>query len=123
MRDISLEVCGGEIVGIAGVSGNGQKELVEVLLGQRIAKSGKMRVEDVPIMPLAGKFASSHFQPSGRADANACVPGMSVAENMAFRILDLPPIAKGWRLNRRAMLRRARSLIESTFAHPSRNCQ
>ena len=35
---------GGEIVGIAGVSGNGQRELVEVLAGQREAESGEIRV-------------------------------------------------------------------------------
>ena len=40
----SLEVRGGEIVGIAGVSGNGQRELVEVLAGQREAESGEIRV-------------------------------------------------------------------------------
>src|SRR4029077_20346440 len=42
--DLSIEVRAGEIVGIAGVSGNGQEELVEVLAGQRLARSGTVVV-------------------------------------------------------------------------------
>jgi len=41
VREVSLAVRGGEIVGIAGVSGNGQRQLVEVLAGQREAESGE----------------------------------------------------------------------------------
>ena len=44
VHDVSLVVRGGEIVGIAGVSGNGQRQLVEVLAGQREAESGEIRV-------------------------------------------------------------------------------
>ncbi|MGC2028153.1 ABC transporter ATP-binding protein, partial [Bradyrhizobium sp.] len=44
VNDVSLSVRGGEIVGIAGVSGNGQRQLVEVLAGQREAESGDIRV-------------------------------------------------------------------------------
>ena len=91
----SLSVRGGEIVGIAGVSGNGQRELVEVLAGQREAESGEIRV--------AGERLSR--QPRGDAPAkmsllpeeplhNACVAGMSVADNMAFREFDRAPFAR-----------------------------
>ena len=44
----SLIVRSGEIVGIAGVSGNGQRQLVEVLAGQREAESGEIRVHGEP---------------------------------------------------------------------------
>src|SRR3979490_476312 len=44
VHDVSLSVRGGEIVGIAGVSGNGQRQLVEVLAGQREAESGEIPV-------------------------------------------------------------------------------
>ena len=57
VRDVSLAVRGGEIVGIAGVSGNGQRELVEVLAGQREAESGEMQVAGDPY----------HAQPRGDA--------------------------------------------------------
>ena len=45
LRDVSLSVRAGEIVGIAGVSGNGQRELVEVLGGQRQPGFGTVSVE------------------------------------------------------------------------------
>ena len=44
VRDFSLSIRAGEIVGIAGVSGNGQRQLVEVLAGQREAESGDVRI-------------------------------------------------------------------------------
>src|SRR5262249_37580436 len=45
VRDVTVEVRAGEIVGIAGVSGNGQSELVEVLAGQRTATGGAMQID------------------------------------------------------------------------------
>ncbi|NSM55932.1 ATP-binding cassette domain-containing protein, partial [Serratia marcescens] len=45
VHGVSLTVKSGEIVGIAGVSGNGQRQLVEVLAGQREAESGVIRVQ------------------------------------------------------------------------------
>ena len=48
VHDVSLTVRGGEIVGIAGVSGNGQRQLVEVLAGQREAESGEVRIRGDP---------------------------------------------------------------------------
>jgi len=44
LREVSFDVRAGEIVGIAGVAGNGQEELVEVLAGQRAATAGKLWV-------------------------------------------------------------------------------
>src|SRR5262249_21922181 len=46
--DLGFNIHAGEIVGIAGVSGNGQKELIEVLAGQRVAQSGSVRVDGRP---------------------------------------------------------------------------
>jgi general nucleoside transport system ATP-binding protein len=45
VRDVSLSIRGGEIVGVAGVSGNGQRQLIEVLAGQREAESGKVYLQ------------------------------------------------------------------------------
>ena len=44
VRGLSLAVRGGEILGVAGVSGNGQRELVEALVGQRARSGGSVRV-------------------------------------------------------------------------------
>src|SRR6267143_790306 len=53
---ISLSVCPGEIVGIAGVSGNGQRELVQALVGQRRPVSGKILIEGKPYFATRGEI-------------------------------------------------------------------
>jgi general nucleoside transport system ATP-binding protein len=112
VREVSFAVRGGEIVGIAGVSGNGQSELVEVLAGQREATAGQMRVhgeiyEAQRKETQKHKFALLPEEPL----RNACVGRMSVAENMAFRNFDRPPLAHGFWLGAAAMRARARDLI------------
>ena len=111
---VSLEVRAGEILGIAGVSGNGQKELVEVLAGQRRATSGVIRVDELPYTPTrtAMRRAGVHILPEEPL-RNACVGSMSVAANLAFRDFDRAPLVKaGWFVSWKAITARARSLIE-----------
>jgi general nucleoside transport system ATP-binding protein len=113
VRDVSLSVKSGEIVGIAGVSGNGQRQLVEVLAGQREAAGGVIRV--------AGDLYHKSREQMRRHKMsllpeeplkNACVGGMSVADNIAFREFDRAPFASGgfW-LNRTAFRNDARKKI------------
>ncbi|XBS68703.1 ATP-binding cassette domain-containing protein [Acerihabitans sp. KWT182] len=52
LRDINLAVAAGEIVGIAGIDGNGQKQLAEALAGQRTLTQGSIRLEGNPIEKL-----------------------------------------------------------------------
>ena len=54
LADIALNVRAGEIVAIAGVSGNGQSELMEILAGMRLPTSGKVTMEGAPL-PFAGR--------------------------------------------------------------------
>jgi ABC-type uncharacterized transport system ATPase subunit len=102
----SLAVASGEMVGIAGVSGNGQKELVEVLAGQRIADSGSVRV--------AGRRFSGTREQLFRYGVsllteepltNATVRSLSVMENLALWQFDRPPLATGWGLLKRRSMR------------------
>ncbi len=89
-----LTVSAGEIVGIAGVSGNGQSQLVEALTGQRPIKAGQVLVRDQNFEPKRDHF--DKFKVFGLPEEplkNATAPTMSVAENMAFRAFDKPPIA------------------------------
>jgi simple sugar transport system ATP-binding protein len=93
---ISLSVCPGEIVGIAGVSGNGQRELVQALVGQRRPVSGKILIEGKPYHATRGEIRERRaFSLPEEPLRNACVPGMSVAENMALRNFDRAPISAG----------------------------
>jgi general nucleoside transport system ATP-binding protein len=110
---LDLKVKSGEIVGIAGVSGNGQSALVEVLSGQRTLKDGRIFIHKKPFEPTRKNF--DRFKVFGLPEEplkNAAVPRMSVAENIAFRSYDKPPISSlGWWLSPGPMRRRAEELI------------
>jgi simple sugar transport system ATP-binding protein len=90
-----LTVRSGEIVGIAGVSGNGQMELVEALAAQRPRSAGT-----VAVMGAAFGATRAEAQEHGvrwlpeEPLRNACAPAMSVAENIAFRSFDAGPDGK-----------------------------
>lgn len=112
---ISLKIHAGEIFGIAGVSGNGQSELIEVLSGQRTMSDGRIFIDKQPYEPE--RHQMDKFKVFGFSEEplrNAAVPRMSVAENMAFRTFDKIPISpfKGW-LSPPPMRERARALIAS----------
>ncbi len=111
---VSLKVGAGEIVGIAGVSGNGQAALVEVLNGQRPMRDGRIFIHDKPFEPVRGDF--DRFKVFGLPEEplkNAAVPRMSVAENIAFRAFDKPPMARfGWWMSAAPMRAQAALLIE-----------
>ena len=112
VRDLSLSVAGGEILGIAGVSGNGQRELVEALVGQRERASGSVQVLG---QAYAAKREENHRLKvrslPEKPLRNACVGELSVAENMALRDFDLPPLCQGGRLRFGTWRSRAREWI------------
>ncbi|MGQ0694645.1 MAG: ABC transporter ATP-binding protein [Nitrospiraceae bacterium] len=114
VRGLQLTIHAGEIVGIAGVSGNGQRELVEVLAGQRQATAGTILVQDLPFQPTREKIMRHKiFCLPEEPLQNTCVARMSLAENLAFRNFDLEPHAMGgWLISRPALRRSAYSLIE-----------
>lgn len=79
----------GEILGVAGVSGNGQMELMEVLTGQRHLTDGKIILNGAPYTATRteAKQHKVRYLPEEPL-RNACAPRMSVAENLAFRSFD-----------------------------------
>jgi general nucleoside transport system ATP-binding protein len=93
---VNLTVHQGEIVGIAGISGNGQRELVEVLAGQRPATEGQVLVNGAPYRATRTEMERHKvFTLPEEPLRNACVPHMTVAENLAMRTFDRPPQAVG----------------------------
>jgi ABC-type uncharacterized transport system ATPase subunit len=114
LRDVSLQVRAGEIVGVAGVAGNGQRELAEALTGLRVAKSGKMRLGDVLLdnhtqwLNLGRQLA--HI-PEDRS-AFGSIPDLSVAENLILKRFSRPPIAAGWSINAKAVHQNAVRLVD-----------
>lgn len=114
VRGVSLGVASGEILGIAGVSGNGQSALVEVLAGQRRPTGGRMRLggEDYHATRAEMLRHGLSLLPEEPL-RNACVGRMSVAENMAFRSFDRPPMAwRGWWLRSGRIREAASALID-----------
>jgi simple sugar transport system ATP-binding protein len=113
LNGFDIKVKAGEIVGIAGVSGNGQSELVEALSGQRPIKLGQVLIHDQNFEPTRDHF--DRFKVFGLPEEplkNASVPNMSVAENMAFRKFDKTPMARlGFWMSREPIRAEALELI------------
>jgi ABC-type uncharacterized transport system ATPase subunit len=115
VRGVSLEVRAGEIVGIAGVDGNGQTELIDALTGLRRPTDGRVLLagEDVTI-----KNAREHLDqglghiPEDR-QRRGLVLEFSLAENCALHDYAKAPVSRfGW-LSPRRMIERARELLKS----------
>lgn len=122
VNNVSFEVHAGEILGIAGVAGNGQRELVETLTGIRPASGGKLFLKDVDI---------THASPRARIDLGVgCVPGerltglvmnMSVSDNLILKNYNSPQLNKGLFLDRKAIDQFSDTLIqEYAIATPNR---
>jgi simple sugar transport system ATP-binding protein len=113
IKAVNLKVKAGEIVGIAGVSGNGQSALVEVLSGQRPMSDGAIFIRGDQFEPKRKSY--DKYKVFGLPEEplkNATVPKMSVAENIAFRSFDKPPVATmGWWMSPGPMKQKARELI------------
>jgi len=115
VRSVSFEVKAGEIVGIAGVDGNGQSELIEALTGLRPVASGEFRVGD---HRLTGS-STHHILDSGIGhipedrQRRGLVLEFSLAENMALHDFDRPPNSRlGW-LRPRYLVERAKRLLKA----------
>jgi ABC-type uncharacterized transport system ATPase subunit len=112
VQALSLQVRRGEILGIAGVSGNGQRELVEALVGQRPRSAGSVQVVGEPY--LAKRAENRLLQLRALPEEplrNACVGELSVAQNMALRDFDEAPLQRGGWLRFDAWRERARAWI------------
>ncbi|MBZ0161381.1 MAG: ABC transporter ATP-binding protein [Notoacmeibacter sp.] len=90
IRIDGLSVRAGEIVGIAGISGNGQKEFFEILAGQRAREAGEVFVKGTPYAATRAEARALNVRAIPEEPlANACAPRMSVAENLSFRSFDI----------------------------------
>lgn len=114
LKDVSLEICSGEIVGIAGVSGNGQHELAQVIAGLRPVTTGKVFVagQDVTGKSPAGlnQFGLSYIPEERMVDG--VIKDFSVAENLILQDHAQKPYAWGGLfMNFRAVFNRCKALI------------
>lgn len=113
IKSANVHINAGEIVGIAGVSGNGQRELVEALAGQRAVDQGEIFAHDKPYHATRADMTKHQFYCLPEEPLrNACVGNMTIAENMALRKFDRSPFVKmRYFLNRSAMKENAKTLI------------
>jgi simple sugar transport system ATP-binding protein len=113
LNGVALEVRAGEIVGIAGVDGNGQRELAEVLTGLRPLEGGSGTLLGKPLTHLdpyeARRRGVSHV-PEDRL-RRAVVKGMSVEENVALGRQGQRPFARGPWLDFTGRRERTKSLL------------
>jgi simple sugar transport system ATP-binding protein len=108
---LSLNVMPGEIVGVAGISGNGQRELVAALTGALPIDGGQVWVDGQPYQPTRRMMRTLGVRSLPEEPLhNACVGKLGVAENLALRGFDRAPLARGPWLSRSAM--RAQALVK-----------
>jgi simple sugar transport system ATP-binding protein len=114
VRDVSFDVLGGEIVGIAGVDGNGQTELIDAIAGLRKSKAGTIVIGDEDVTGDSCKEcldAGLGHIPEDR-QRRGLVLDFSLAENIALHDYDHPPSSRfGWLYPKR-LVEKARGLLE-----------
>jgi len=96
LKGVNFKVHSGEIFGIAGVAGNGQKELVEVITGLRKALSGKVLINGIDVTNRSpkdiGLLGTAHI-PEERVKMGI-MPGMDLSENLILKRYFLPPFCR-----------------------------
>jgi ABC-type uncharacterized transport system ATPase subunit len=96
LRNLSLKVRAGEVLGIAGVAGNGQRELAEVITGLRKCTSGQVLVRGEVVSNQSARVAIDRgvaHVPEDRKETGTA-PNLSVANNLILKDYRKPPIAR-----------------------------
>jgi simple sugar transport system ATP-binding protein len=111
----SLDVHAGEILGIAGVQGNGQTELVEALTGLRTVQEGTVRIDGQDVTNATPRKITecgvSHIPEDRQEDG--LVLSFPVHDNLVINTYYRPPFSKGAVVNRQAILDQADGLIQA----------
>jgi general nucleoside transport system ATP-binding protein len=115
LEDVSFDLRSGEILAVAGVAGNGQRELAEVIAGIRPRTAGTVAVggRELPRGdPRAAITAGVAYIPEDRL-GTGLAPSLSVARNVSLKRYREPPASRGPLLSLRHMAEHARSLIHA----------
>ena len=113
VHDVNIDVQAGEIVGIVGVSGNGQRELAEAIVGLREIESGEVSIDGHPVKTPTPKQVRSMglaYVPEERMKYGS-IGDFTVAENLILTNYDQPPYARGGLLSLSSIETRGKQLV------------
>ena len=114
VKELSLDVRAGEIVGIAGIDGNGQSELIQAITGLRKVKSGSIKIKGQEVVGLSPRKITemnvSHVPEDRHRDG--LVLEMMLSENIALQTYYKEPLSKNGVLNYNQINSYARQLME-----------
>lgn len=122
LRGISLELRRGEIVGVAGVAGNGQAELIEVVAGLRQPTAGRIWLDGQEVTRLGprARYAAGVAHIPEDRNQMGVAPSLRVAENLILRQYRSPPFVRCGLIDWRAVRRFAEAAIRDyAVATPS----
>ncbi len=117
---LNLQVRRGEIVGIAGVDGNGQTELVEVITGLRKGSSGQVLVNGVDVFNKPPRYGFDHGVSSIPADRqkHGLVLDFSIEDNLILQNYEEEPFSKNHIFQREPIFQHATQSIEQYDVRP-----
>jgi simple sugar transport system ATP-binding protein len=128
LKNVSLAVHSGEIVGVAAIAGNGQSELAEVITGLRRCTAGRVLINEQDISnrsPRAGIEQGMAHVPEDRTHVGSA-PNLSITDNVIMKSYRRPPLAQGWSLNApearslATRLKKEYSILAPTIETPAR---
>ncbi|WP_315079752.1 ABC transporter ATP-binding protein [uncultured Clostridium sp.] len=114
LKNFSIEVKAGEILGVAGVEGNGQSELIEAITGMRHVQSGKVYFEgkDITDMSIRKRIDSGIAHIPEDRQKRGLVLDYTIEDNIVLEIYGRKPFSKHGLLNREAIHNYAEKIIE-----------
>jgi general nucleoside transport system ATP-binding protein len=115
LRGVSFQVRQGEIVGLAGVAGNGQRELAQVITGLRRSAQGHVRLNGADVTNHSPEnLIQQHVAhiPEDRTHVGSA-PNLSITDNVIMKKYREAPVAQGWMLNMPAATKFAGKLKEA----------
>lgn len=114
VNGVSLEVHAGEVLGVAGVQGNGQSELVETITGLREIKGGHVLIDGKDVTnasPRKITEAGSAHVPEDRQE-DGLVLSFPIVDNLVLNTYYLPPYAHGLSMNEEVIRQRGQKLVQ-----------
>lgn len=115
LKDFSLEIRSGEIVGVAGVEGNGQTELVEAITGLHRAEAGQilLKGKNITALPVRSRIREGVAHIPEDRQKRGLILEYTIEDNMVIENYDLPPFSRNGLMNRDAIREYAEGIMKN----------